>query len=89
MSVCFWPRVDATRLSKTFAVAQTGMQYLMCQIMFNRLFAAKDGASIDSVASQYDKHWSLLPWVSITCTEHGCVCVCVRVCATLGAHHVY
>ena len=63
MLVCFCSRIDGTRLSKSFASAQTGMRFLMCQIMFNRLFAAKDGVSIDYVASQYDKHWSLLPWV--------------------------
>lgn len=68
--VCVCPRFDSTRLSKSFAAAQTGMRYLMCQLMFNRLFVAKDGASIDYVASQYDKHWSLLPWVS---TPHTAV----------------
>ncbi len=57
-------RVDASRIAKSYqAYNQSGLRFLMVQLTFSKLFVCPDGGSIDLVASQYDKHYSLLPKV--------------------------
>ena len=59
------PRVDASRISKSFAAFNvTGLRLLMTLLSFRRLFMAPRGAAPGLVASQYDKCCSLLPHVS-------------------------